>query len=130
MNLRGTYNHRKLAARTLLLAGYLILFSTQFTGKYYAIANFFVYKPGTTVKLIAGQQSTAHALIYRDNTKRPAHLGIDKRFSYKTAIQPVFTDHQSLVPSYIIVTRKALPPPAVYSTPDLPTNSLRGPPTV
>jgi len=126
----GTYHSRKLAARALLLTGYLIFFATQFTGRYYAIANFFVYKTGTTVTLTADQHSPVHGQIYRDNTRHPAHLGIDKRFSYKTAIQPVFPGHQAPVPSYIIITRKALPPPAVYATPDLPTNSLRGPPTV
>jgi len=125
--LRATYHHRKTAARLLLLTGYLIFFSSQFNGKYYAVANFFVYKHGnTSVKTTQG----SHTLAYQVNAQRPAHLSLDKRFSFRTAIKPLFTEFAPLVPSYIIVSRKALPPPVVYSTPDLPTNALRGPPTV
>jgi hypothetical protein len=124
------YQRRKNAARFLLLAGYLVFFATQFNGKYYAVANFFVYKTGLTAKAALNHQSAnTNGLAFHAPTQRPAHLTIDKRFSYKGTIQPLFMDHEAPVPTYIIITRKALPPPVVYSTPDLPTNCFRGPPT-
>lgn len=125
--LRVTYHHRKTGARLLLLTGYLVFFGAQFNGKYYAVANFFVYKHGNaSVKTT----QSSHALAYHINAQRPSHLSIDKRFSFRAAIKPRFPEFTPPAPSYIIISRKALPPPVVYSTPDLLTNALRGPPTV
>ena len=130
MNLRIKYHHRKNAARLLLLAGYCVFFFTQFNGKYYAVANFFVYKHGNAVVKTTPVQQGGHGFVYHVNTQRPAHLSIDKRFSFRQAIKPSFPDFAPPVPSYVIISRKALPSPVAYSTPDLPTNALRGPPTV
>ncbi|HEY4108520.1 hypothetical protein [Puia sp.] len=124
---RVKYHHRKRTARCLLLTGYLFFFAIQFNGKYYDVANFFVYKHDAAKTNLTAQKTT-HALAYRLNPQRPAHLSIDKRFPYKTTIQSISTTYRVLVPCYIIITRKALPPPIFYATPDLPTNSFRGPP--
>src|SRR5262245_45098954 len=124
MRLTPKYHRRKTAARALLLAGYLVFFAAQFNHRYYDIANFFIYKPQSASLKMAELRQAPAAHAYQDNTKRPAHLGIDKRFSHKLSVRPVPIGHQAPVPSYIIITRKALPPPVVYSTPDLPTNCL------
>lgn len=118
--------YRKCSARLLLLTGYLFLFATQFNYRYYNAANFFVYHPGGTH---ITTQKAAHQPIYRDNAQRPAHLSVDKRFRFRVLIKPVFVCTPAPVPSYVIITRKALPPPVAYSSPQLPTNALRGPPT-
>jgi hypothetical protein len=130
MTCRVPYRQRKSAARLLLLAGYLVFFSTQFNSRYYDIANFFVYKRGNAVVKTTLTQQGNHGLNYHINAQRPAHLSIDKRFSFRSAIKPAFTDFAPPAPSYIIISRKALPPPVVYSNPDLLTNALRGPPTL
>ena len=128
---------RKCSARLLLLTGYIFLFATQFNYRYYNAANFFVYHPGT-INVVGqgapggtnlGIPKAAHPQIYHDNAQRPAHLSVDKRFRFRVLIKPVFVCTPAPVPSYVIITRKALPPPVVYSTPDLPTNCFRGPPT-
>ena len=129
MDLRVTYQQRKSIARLLLLAGYLVFFATQFNGKFYTASNFFVYKGGNTVIKGSLRQDAGHNQVYHVDAHRPAHLSMDKRFSFRAAIKPVFADLQAPVPSYIIITRKALPPPVVYFSHDLPTNALRGPPT-
>jgi hypothetical protein len=127
---RVKYQGRKSIARLLLLGGYLIFFSTQFNGKYYDVANFFVYKRGNAVvKTPPIKRGVDHGLVYHDNTQRPAHLSIDKRFSFKSAFKPARVEGTAPVLAYVIITRKALPPPVIYSTPDLQTNALRGPPT-
>ncbi len=130
MNPRATYRQRKTAARLLLFVGYAVFFSTQFNGKYYDVANFFVYKRGNATVRTTPCQQSAHGLVYHVNAQRPAHLTIDKRFSFRAAIKPLFADFTPPVPSYIIISRKALPPPALYSNPDLLNHALRGPPTV
>jgi hypothetical protein len=106
------------------------LFGAQFNGKYYAVANFFVYKHGNAISKTRLTDNGSSTFSYYANPQRPAHLSIDKRFSFRPAIKPSFADFTPPVPSYIIISRKALPPPVAYSTPDLPTNALRGPPTV
>jgi hypothetical protein len=124
------YQHRKIAARALLLTGYLVLFTIQFSYRYFDIANFFVYKAHFASIQSAHHQQKLATHTYQDNTKRPAHLAIDKRFSHKLMFQPVPVANQAPVHSYIVINRKALPPPVTYLAPDLPSNALRGPPTV
>jgi hypothetical protein len=125
--------------RSLLLAGYLFLFTGQFSYQYFAIANFFVYgnnspgvKPSGHVvqdRLSVNVQDAAehHGAVLHANARRPAHLGIDKRYQFKQAIRVPQIRAPGL--TVCIVLKSRVP----YSIPDyisseLSTNLLRGPP--
>lgn len=70
--------NRNLLFRCLLLTGYLFLFAGQVNCRYYNIANFYVYGSNKAVgKVNVDKQHPATAL---QSSKKPSHLGIDKRF--------------------------------------------------
>jgi len=122
-----------LAFRLLLVAGYLVLFTTQFNTRYYSTANFFVYGSGTAA--VANQQALASPLQlvegqgeYRKNAHDHSHLSIDKRFRFREAIKPVFCCFADGRPSFALPKKNthSFTPDCVSS--DLLTNALRGPP--
>ena len=122
-----------LALRLLLLiTGHLILFSTQFNGRYYKVANFFVYSnngnPEAGFSSAATHLQKAQRLVeYRQNTHASSHLSIDKRFKFGNAIKPVFVGHLQR-PSFVLLQKKVPAAAPVFPSSDLPTNALRGPP--
>jgi len=122
-----TRPNKRHAVRLLLICGYCFFFAVQFNYRYYCIANNFVYK-SATIAHATGAEKTGVSHIRSQNTQNPAHLGIDKRFSKPSPVQPALLQVQPQRPSYIVISRKALPPPALYASPDLLSNTLRGPP--
>ena len=122
--LRKRYQTR--ITRGLLLAGYLFLFAGQFNGHYFGIVNFFVFEqndPGAGLpKAVAGT-----SLSLYDNCRRPAHLAIDKRYQPNQGlhVQPIHAPR----PPYNTFIQSSFPVDiSVYSSIQLPTNALRGPP--
>jgi len=124
--------NKNLPFRLLLLAGYLFLFATQFNYRYYAVSNFFVYGNNTasvvgTANSASPLQKAERCLSYRSNTKRPSHLSIDKRFQFRDFIR-VNTILAAPPVVYTLSQKKYFLLSPVCHFPDLPTNSLRGPP--
>ena len=126
----------KLVCKAVLLAGYLFLFASQFNYRYFSIANFFVYGNSAVAgrhvhaSSFAQQPSQAHTtrpVSLQDNRQRPSHLGIDKRFQVRDGIRVPQIRAPGL-PSYTLVKPRFYSSLPVYSTSDLPTNALRGPP--
>jgi len=121
-----------IVVRFLLMAGYLFFFATQFSYRYYTIANFFVYgnypsaaKAGR-VPLAGGLHAAARSTAFR-NTGQASHLAIDNRFVGGYGVR--IADRLFLpVLSPIEVERRYGLLLQVYSSSDLPVNSLRGPP--
>ena len=131
--------------RGLLLAGYLFLFASQFNYRYFTIANFCVYGSGHSSNAGSGvaqlhmanraaettldRRSTGqHPVALHDNSQRPSHLGIDKRFRFKQGVRvPQIRAPGEAYPP-VVKTRFYTLTPVCFST-DLPTLSLRGPPT-
>ena len=128
--------------RGLLLAGYLFLFAGQFNYRYFTIANFYIYGiPGKaavgtgqlhtanrTVETAVAQKATGqHPMALHDNSQRPSHLGIDKRYRFKQGIRVPEIRAPGVVYTPVAKTRFHTLTPVCFST-DLPTTSLRGPP--
>lgn len=122
--------------RFLLMTGYLFLFATQVNYRYYSIANFFVY--GSITVSATGHSSSASPLrktdrptvcrIYRKASKNANHLVVDKRFHGVDGVKVGAVFYQPVL-SYREIERKYGILLQVYSSSDLPTNSLRGPPS-
>ena len=113
-------------ARIFLLAGYFSFFSGQFNGHYFGIVNFYVFEHKGDA---AGPQKAAVTtrVILHDNARQPAHLAVDKRFHFKQVVR-IARIHAPL-PRYAGVSRHEVPALAsAYSSANLPTNGLRGPP--
>ena len=123
--------HTRILSRTLLIAGYFFLFATQFNGRFYSAANFFEYGHSRQSMAMAGKRisspdRTAAVPAYKD-TRNNAHLGLDKRYSAKQSVKLPFTDFP-VIASYEVIRSIYAIPLKVYSTADIPTNALRGPP--
>jgi hypothetical protein len=116
----------------VLLAGYFVLFATQFNYRYYTVANFFVYGSSAVASAnhpAAGSplQKTSRPIEYHNNSHGLPHLSLDKRFRFSSAFNPVFI---CSIPraSFRFIKRKFYTPVPVYTSSLLPTNALRGPP--
>jgi hypothetical protein len=135
--------YQMMICRGLLLAGYLFLFASQFNYRYFRIANFYVYHANNVsgIARIVRTGGEIHVVNHNrpmplqrpvaleDNTHRPAHLGIDKRYRFQQGIrvpeirgpgQPFCASVTLLVSSYC----------SYYSSSSAPVNALRGPPGV
>jgi len=139
MNLVKRY--RVFLSKTLLVAGYILLFATQVNNRFYSIANFFEYHHNSRLTTAGGEKfpsgnesrngdkgrDKTAALQINPGTRNAAHLGLDKRYSAKHFISlpsinaPVVASHEVIERKYALLLK-------VYSTSDLPTNALRGPP--
>jgi hypothetical protein len=117
------YKYLRFFSRTLLLAGYILLFATQFNSRYYSIANFVEY--GHTVKMKADRHSPCRNHFAA--TPNPAHLGLDKRYAARYAVSHDYTDFTPIAP-YRTIARIYYVPLKVYSGSVLTANALRGPP--
>jgi hypothetical protein len=142
--------YRVFLSKTLLVASYVLLFATQVNYRFYNIANFFEYHHisrltagGGSERLTAGignerlttaggekfpsGAGKATAVQTNLDTRNAAHLGLDKRYAAKHFITlpsinaPVVASHEVIERKYALLLK-------VYSTSDLPTNALRGPP--
>jgi hypothetical protein len=125
--------NRNLVFRLLLVAGYFVLFATQFNTRYYTTANFFVY--GSSGAGAANQQaltSPVHRaqgqVEYRKTTHDNSHLSISKRFRFQPKIKLAFICLGNGRPSFPLLEKNiySFTPDDVSS--DLLTNALRGPP--
>ncbi|HEY4286659.1 MAG TPA: hypothetical protein VGN00_06125 [Puia sp.] len=118
--------NRILLFRCLLLTGYLFLFTAQVNYRYYNIANFFVYGNSgvVTSKVKVDKQYPVTAL---QSSKKPGHLGIDKRFHNVDVFKPSTVFSQSVLFS-TTVERKYRRFLQHCSSSDPPVLTLRGPP--
>jgi hypothetical protein len=123
--------YRVFLSKTLLVASYVLLFATQVNYKFYNIANFFEYHnnsvraAGVGEKLPSGDK--AAALQINPDSRNAAHLGLDKRYAAKHFITLPSIDAPAVASPEVIERKYALLL-KVYSSSDLPTNALRGPP--
>lgn len=126
LTLRKRYQTRM--TRGLLLAGYLFLFAGQFNGRYFGIVNFFVFEQNTPT---AGLQKNVAAtnLALHDNAQRPVHLAVDKRFQPNQGLHVQQVNAQR-PPYNTVFLSQYCTHVSVYSSIELPTNALRGPPCV
>jgi len=125
--------------RSLLLAGYFFLFAGQFNGRYFTIANFYVYSGSPVAGYHAGivsrpsqpavvnKAAAQHGIALRDNSQRPAHLGIDKRYGFKQGIRVPQVRAPEVEYAAIVKIRLYTQTPACHFI-DLPVNAQRGPP--
>lgn len=137
--------YHALFSKGLLLAGYLFFFASQFNGRYFTIANFYVYHGNgnspviayggvhgrvayaVTATAVARTAARQHPIALHDNSQRPAHLGIDKRYQGNQGIRIP----QIRAPGVIcfgIVKTHCYSFKQVYFSTAPPTRSLRGPP--
>jgi len=134
--------YRTLFAKGLLMAGYLFFFASQFNGRYFTIANFYVYHSNSTLPNTGARLSKAngtaatavsrtaigqHPIALQNNSQRPAHLGIDKRYQIQQGIRVSQIRAPGVVCFCIVKTRFYSFRQVFFST-DSPTCSLRGPP--
>ena len=114
-----------LLSKTLLLVGYIFLFSSQTNYRFYSAANFFDYHRAS--HLSANRGSVAVNSYIPRHSK--AYLGVDKRYSAKHFVKLPFTSFP-VISSYEVVARIYYVPLKVYANPSdlLPANALRGPP--
>lgn len=134
--------YRTLFGKGLLLAGYLFFFAGQFNGRYFTIANFYVYhsdgmlsNTGARLSKAIGTATTAvtrtatgqHPTALQNNSQRPAHLGIDKRYQIQQGIR--IPQIRAPGPNcFVLVKRHFYSFQQVYFSTDPPTCALRGPP--
>jgi len=117
--------------KLLLLTVYLFFFAVQLSGRFYAIANFYVYgnsqvNKATTVMHLApdGKAGTRYKLAQQDRS----HLSLDKRFQGRYPIQATVASSLPALAIYADIRRKyAVCKQAVQSW-DRIVISLRGPP--
>lgn len=128
----------RIAIRTLLLAGYVTLFASQFNGRYFSVANFYVYSsaaangnatgPGRTMQASVTHRDNAQKPArFIDNAQRPSHLSVDKRFHFREGIRLPQVRAPG-APEYVLTTTRYYSHTPVYSSSGHPTIALRGPP--
>ena len=127
--------------RGILLAGYLFLFAGQFNYRYFTIANFYVYNGNGNLSNGAQLQKTnriaatavapvatgQHSITLHDNSQRPSHLGIDKRYQAIHGIRIPQIRAPGIAYTAVVKTRFHTQT-SVFLSVSLPTNALRGPP--
>jgi len=110
-------------SKTLLLAGYFLLFYTQANYRFFSIANFFDYHYASHVVGAKGSADVSHYV----SSPAKTHLGVDKRYAAKDLVKLPFTSFSAIAP-YEVIARIYFVPLKVYASSNLPTNVLRGPP--
>ncbi len=127
--------HINLAFKSLILAGYFLLFLTQVNYRFYSIANFYVYG-SSSVRVVDHStpvipfRHTGRRVVYGKAMQKFSHLSLDKRFQSSEAvriafIRPSFDPPVALVKRDLFVAQEIDIPSS-----DLPVNGLRGPPCV
>ena len=117
--------NRNLLFRCLLLTGYLFLFASQVNCRYYSIANFYVYGNNKTIGRVNVDKQ--HPITILQSSKKPNHLGIDKRF-HRVDVFTVSTVFFSSVLFSTTIERGYGKLRHFYSSSDPPVLTLRGPP--
>jgi hypothetical protein len=132
-----------LIIRSSILIGYLFLFIAQSNYQYFDLANFFVYgheaassaagcqHENKAATAVSDRQEHApqHSLALQSNNKqRIGHLAIDKRYKFQQGLRiPPIRAPGSI--SYTFVRTRFCIPAPTFTSADLPTNALRGPPS-
>jgi hypothetical protein len=128
--------------RSCLLIGYLCLFISQSNNQYFNFANFFVYGRDAAssaagakykdkaAKAVAAPQVRLlqHSLAFQPKQERIGHLAIDKRYKFQQGLRIPPIRAPGVISYTIVGTRFCIPAPA-FTSADLPTNALRGPPS-
>ncbi len=128
--------------RSFLLIGYLFLFIAQSNNQYFNLANFFVYgreavssATGAQYKdkaanAVAAPEDRApqHSLALQLKQERIGHLAIDKRFKFQQGLRIPPIRAPGAISYTFVRTRFCIPAPT-FTSADLPTNALRGPPS-
>ncbi len=123
--------YNRFLSKAVLLAAYVLLFAVQGNCRFYSVANFFDYHHDSRVGAVAAPHGVlaAKAVLLQSRlvNRNFVHLGMDKRFSAKDCYKLPETIYRLVVSAETIEREYALLL-KVYSTADLPTNALRGPP--
>ena len=117
--------------KLLLLTVYLFLFAVRLNGRFYAVANFYVYGNSqvnkATVAVPLSPDGKA-GKTYKTTPQDRSHLSLDKRFHGRYPIQAAAVGSLPVLVTYAEVRRKyAICKQAVQSF-DRVVTSLRGPP--
>ncbi|HMH24781.1 MAG TPA: hypothetical protein VK563_23560 [Puia sp.] len=130
--------YNELAFRFLLFVLYFFLFAIQLTGKFYTIANFYVYQEGPSAQQAymtrpafsdhVFQVRSLHAQsVYERALPHHQHLSLDKRFQPSEAVEPSF-GFPGLAQRYRSSDLILFSTCPFSASPDLLTSGLRGPP--
>jgi|GEM_PF-1955821 hypothetical protein len=131
-----------LIIRSSILIGYFFLFIAQSNYQYFDIANFFVYgheaassatgsqheNKAATVVSDRQEQAPQHSLALRSSQQHIGHLAIDKRYKFQQGLRIPPIRAPGLISYTFVRTRFCIPAPT-FTSADLPTNALRGPPS-
>lgn len=115
-------SYRKWTFKSLLIAVYLLFFVAHLNGRFYSVANFYVY--GKTQKMgVARVNSVASPYHER------VHLSLDKRYYYQQSIKADFEVYElpimlDVIERPVFYPRFSEPIVAVFSS----CRCLRGPP--
>jgi len=117
--------------KLLLLTVYLFFFAVQLSGRFYAIANFYVYGNSQVNKATAAVPVSPDGRAvkgYKTTRQDRSHLSLDKRFQGRYPIQATVAPSLPALVTYADIQRKyAVCKQAVQSW-DRVVTSLRGPP--
>ena len=122
--------YRNGLCKLLLLTVYLFLFAVQLNGRFYAVANFYVYGNSQVNKATVVHPSAdgKAGKSYKTTPQDRSHLSLDKRFHGRYPIQATAVASLPALVTYADIQRKyAVCKQAVQSF-DRVVTSLRGPP--
>jgi hypothetical protein len=124
--------YHKLAFKSLLSVTYFFLFAVQFTGKFYTIANFFVYNGSNGQHASAANPSgnippDCQSFVHTKSLPDGLHLSLDKRY-HAGHLELASFGQPGLTQVYTEVRKKCYPTFSFCVSPNLTNASLRGPP--
>ena len=133
---RRKYKNRTI--KLLLVAVYLFLFAVQINGRFYAVANFYVYEGGQPVTAVKTAQDipgkpqhpgkAVHFLAFKANPSNKFHLSLDKRYQGKYPVQITTFSPLQVLLTYTEIRRKYAVCDQAIKSFDRTVTSLRGPP--
>ena len=135
----GKRRYKNWTSKFLLVTVYLFLFAVQINGRFYAVANFYVYggeQPDAAVKAsrdIPGKTQhpvgkTVHYIAFKSNHSNKFHLSLDKRYQGKYPFQVITFSPLEAILAYAEIRRKYAVCDQAIKSFDRSVTSLRGPP--
>jgi hypothetical protein len=123
--------YHRFFAKSVFLAGYILLLAVQANYRFYNVANFFDYQSNSVRSHLKAQSVSSTCKVTGcpklADTHNNTHLGMDKRYAAKGLFQLPVTGYL-VIASPEAIRRKYRTLLKVFSSSHLPTNALRGPP--
>jgi hypothetical protein len=123
--------YHRFFAKSVFLAGCILLLAVQGNYRFYNVANFFDYQSNSVLSNLKAQSVSSIGKVTScqklADTHSNTHLGMDKRYAAKALFQLPVTGYL-VVASSKAIQRKYRTLLKVFSSSHLPTNALRGPP--